>query len=99
MLRRWKGLAYFQTLLGQEAMAPISLEIRRATHCPISHLPESMRPQETLESYERADAHYCVGWSRGREAWAEMDWDFFVGEARREHVHFDSDIHEFHEYR
>ena len=26
-----------------------------------------MNIPEVLEKYERSDAHYCVGWSRGRE--------------------------------
>lgn len=40
-------------------------EVRRKL-LPLAHRLATL-PQETLESYERADAHYCVGWSRGRE--------------------------------
>ena len=42
------------------------LQLFSVANSAIRHTPH--RPQDVLEGYERADAHYCVGWSRGREA-------------------------------
>eukprot|EP00913_Durusdinium_trenchii_P033110 g31000.t1 len=42
------------------------LEDCRKRLLPLAHKLAHL-PKDVLESYERADAHYCVGWSHGRE--------------------------------
>lgn len=42
------------------------LEEARRRLLPLAHRLAQL-PTEVLERYERPEAHYCVGWSRGRE--------------------------------
>lgn len=67
----WNGFPDLQT------NSEIAAVLAKKTLWVESNFNCGTRPQETLESYERADAHYCVGWSRGREACMQLRRIFF----------------------